>query len=228
MKLIRFASVVVALVLLVAGCSTADGRDMDLLRQVVSQLPRASLVALKANTMRLAGIAWLKKKKGNREVLKLMCRQQNPDGSWGDWYKEVAPDESGFDTAPTLVDYFLDLMTIDHKSYLDVKTNADEAAAYHAIRQSQKYGRIFQCQNEWTVGFAPEEVPQEIVNPDAVKVDDVVENILRLPAPPPEWVGLEGIDKLLPYFCPLAGDPNGWGCPSDPNSPPQQPVPGDK
>lgn len=210
--------------LLVFGCSTPDGKDMDLLRATVSQLPKASLVALKAYTMRKAGIAWLKKKKGNREVLKRMCREQNPDGSWGNWYKDVDVDAEGFDAAPTIVDFFLDSMIIDAKSYLGVKVNRDEAAAYRAIRQAQKFGRVFQCQEEWTVGFSPDEVPQEMVNPDAVKIDDVIENILRQPAPPPELQGLDGFEKLIPYFCPLST----WDCPSDPSQPPQQPVPGDK
>lgn len=63
----------------------------------------------------------------------------------------------------------------------------------------------------WDFRYEPEKVPPELIDPNEISADDVIDAMIALPAPPPGWAA----PQLAPLLCPLGAGP-GWGCPPRP------------
>jgi hypothetical protein len=63
-------------------------------------------------------------------------------------------------------------------------------------------------------GFEPEKLPSKMIDSKAISIDDIIDTIVAMPAPPPGWA----FPELVPLLCPL-GAGEGWGCPPKPDDP---------
>ncbi len=63
------------------------------------------------------------------------------------------------------------------------------------------------CRYVWDFRYEPEKVPPELIDPDEISADDVIDAMIALLAPPPG----SAAPQLAPLLCPLGAGP-GWGC----------------
>lgn len=197
------------------ACSVPDAGDLVNLRAMLGTPGSDRYEALRKWSMRQAAIKWLVKKDPNQRVMKAECREKT-GGRWGSWKEAIRADEDGHNVLDTLVDYFLDSIVTDDMSYLDVEDNLSVILRGEEVDRARESGKQTQCRHVWSPGFAPDEVPQEMVNPSE---DDIVKSLTR--AVMQETPPLPGIPFVpLPALCPLA-EP----CPGDSDQPQPAPTP---
>jgi hypothetical protein len=186
--------------LLCAGCMSPDGTP---------------------DGMRTAYIEWYMNWKAkefmagrpdNERVLHLECRVKPKDGSWSQWESM-----SGFEKLVSDVVRCL-RPSIYERSYMECTARARDVQV--AIDGELDFIRRrfaedghpdteAECRPVFDPGYSPDEVPQDMTDPDAVNSDDIARAILREPPM------LHGNKKrpAFPAKCPQGGD----GCPNRPD-----------
>lgn len=193
------------------GCSIMDPGDRAELRKQIAMLPPDETLFLKKVRMNANALNWLRGKEDNEQMGKLQCRLQ-AGGVWSDWHDEE-PTYLVFDMRECLTDIQLGLTYIMCKDmWVGVNT---QAKINEILHEKQVPGvNDVQCRFVWDFRFEPEKVPANLIDPDKVTIDDSIDTLLRLPAPPPGW----NLPQLVPLLCPLGAGP-GWGCPGTPTDP---------
>ncbi|KYF75866.1 hypothetical protein BE17_28995 [Sorangium cellulosum] len=143
---------------------------------------------------------------------KLQCRYQ-AGGQWSRW-TDQEPTYTVADMLECLTERAFAVtyvMCKDEWYYLERQTRATDLLNSLPVPG----GANVECRFVWDFRYEPEKVPPELVDPNEVTLDDVIDAMIGLPGPPPGWVHPE----LIPLLCPLGAGP-GWGCPPRPSDPP--------
>jgi hypothetical protein len=208
----------IALVLVVGwGCSILDPGDREDLRNYIAAMAPEKISELKRLAMNSKAINWLQSRPRYDQVGKLQCREYSEGQGWEPWrYVEpsytVANLLDCLRNVPLWVTYLQCKDQWFHTRYKTMKSK---------VMERQIAGEKVECRYEWDFRYAPENVPETLINPDTVSVDDIIDFMIASPAPPPGFAASE----FAPLLCPLGAGP-GWGCPDTPATE-SDPSPGD-
>lgn len=198
------------LALLAFGCSIMDPGDRAELRSRIEKMPPVDQGILTTITMNVKGLKWLVGKDDNDQVMKIMCRDDS-SGKMSDWYDRPK-----------------DVLTVaELKVCLELpgkitiyvgcgESWGDEVSgtAYKELEALLPAGTNIDCKYEWDSRYEPAKVDPKAIDPKADDIDDKINALVALPAPPPGW----NIPEIAPLLCPL-GAGSGWGCPPRPTDP---------
>jgi hypothetical protein len=201
----------ILLVVFACGCSIVDPSDRDELRDQIAAMPLEEISRLRMLGMNSAAIKWLEGRPPGDQMGKIQCRYQ-AGGQWTNW----ADQEPSF-----IVDDMRDCL-IRRPFLVNYLMCKDEwEALQRQIRKTDLEnslpipgGATVECRFVWDFRYDPEKGPAELTDPDAVDLDDIINTLIALPAPPPGWA----FPRLVPLLCPLGVGP-GWGCPPGPTDP---------
>lgn len=211
----RASAVLAALLLLTAGCSVPDGGDLDRLTATVAGWSGAARARALAYAMNQRAIDWISARPENDEVGRVMCHRD---------------DESLVEVSVrTVRDVLVCLVAHPDLTYvrcaadmLDHEARVANGAANPTLEQ-QFGGPLSRCFAETSPRYQAHQVEDQlVVNPEAWTDEDLARGLIAAPGPLPGGP----VPGLLPVLCPLAEDPDGWGCPEIPGGPPGQ-TPGD-
>ncbi|WP_437981425.1 hypothetical protein [Sorangium sp. So ce117] len=219
MKLLLKTMAAAAATLIALGCSIVDPSDREELRQQIAMLPPETLSSWDKWNMNVNAVKWLKLYKDpNDQVGKLQCRLK-AGGTWSGWN-----DQEPTYTVADLLDCLLEsgdiavtyTMCADKLQAVDGKSRESKI-----LREEQVPGVTnVECRFVWDSRYEPEKVPSNLTNPRSITVDELIDWLISLPAPPPGFAA----PQLVPLLCPLGAGP-GWGCPPRPTDlPGEQPT----
>ncbi|WP_437276569.1 hypothetical protein WME90_35735 [Sorangium sp. So ce375] len=200
------------LVLLTCGCSILDPSDRDELRGRIATLPPAEMSLMKKMVMNVKAMRWLEHKDENDQMGKLQCRYQ-AGGQWSQWSDQeptytVADMLECLIHRPFAVTY---IMCKDEWASLERQLRKTDLENSRPIPG----GASIDCRFVWDFRYEPEKVPPELIDPDEIGADDIIDAMISLPGPPPGWAVPP---QIVPLLCPLGAGP-GWGCPPSPTDP---------
>ncbi|WP_437899325.1 hypothetical protein [Sorangium sp. So ce124] len=196
------------LALLTCSCSILDPDDRDELRRRIAALPPAEMSLMKRTIMNVKAINWLNGKYEGDQVGKLQCRYQ-AGGQWSKWTDQepthtVADMLECLIRRPFAVTY---IMCKDEWESLERQLRKTDLMNSLPVPG----GTSIDCRYVWDFRYEPEKVPPELIDPNEISADDIIDAMIALPAPPPGWAA----PQLAPLLCPLGAGP-GWGCPPRP------------
>ncbi|WP_437951321.1 hypothetical protein WME98_11085 [Sorangium sp. So ce296] len=201
----------VLLVMLACGCSIVDPSDRDELRNRIASLPPDRIDFLTKLSMDSAATKWLQTRDKNDQVGKLQCRYQ-AGGQWTNWADQEPPC-----TVADILDILLGTpKNITYVMAKDLWQSVETQARKTDLLNSLPIpgGATVECRFVWDFRYDPDKLPAEMTDPSAVDIDDIMQALIELPAPPPGWA----FPELVPLLCPLGAGP-GWGCPPNPTDP---------
>jgi hypothetical protein len=200
------------------GCSVPDGDDMRRLTSSISGWSDSAKQRVIRYAMSRRAIEWLQMKPGKDAAGWVHCRR----GS----------DNEEIDIDVITADDVLKCLLLDSsKSYIDCTVGLLDAKAreYNGSKKAEyeeKLGdSIYGCYGEVERFYDKDHVDELMVDPDAWSDDEIARAVIAIPGPLPGGP----IPGMLPFLCPLAEDPDSWGCPGSPEYPPgETPEPGDE
>lgn len=227
MNLVKKVEAVPSMAVVVAGCSIMDPEDRQELRDRLGALPADAILAMKRTVMNTNALNWLRGRPDHDQMGKLQCRYQ-AGGQWTSW----ADQEPTFTTDDMLYCLRKDPFMMTYIMCMEQWESLESQARRTDLLNSLPVpgGASVECRFVWDFRYDPEKVPRALTDPDAVSIDDMIDCLVGLPAPPPGW---NFLPQIVPLLCPLGAGP-GWGCPPRPTDPtggqPADPVgsrPGD-
>ncbi|WP_437675423.1 hypothetical protein [Sorangium sp. So ce131] len=199
------------LVLLPFGCSIVDPDDRAELRSRIAAMPPGNISLLKQVVMNVRAWDWLEYKDKNDQMGKLQCRYQ-AGGQWSDW-ADQEPRYTVADMFECLIERpFAVTYVMCKDEWESLERQLRETDLMNSLPVPG--GSSVECRFVWDFRYEPDNVPPELIDPDEVTIDDVIDAMIGMPAPPPGWV----FPELVPLLCPLGAGP-GWGCPPGPADP---------
>lgn len=209
----------ISFVFLTFGCSILDPGDRDELRARIRSMPSDEISMLTMAAMNSEAYQWLLGRPPADQVGKIQCRTQT-DGEWTAWTDQEPP-FLVFDLKKCLLDYPFEMTyLLCTKEFESVQTQMKT----NELKNSVPGATNVECKYVWDWRYEPDRVPNELIDSKAISVDDIIDTLIKLPAPPPGWA----FPELVPLLCPL-GAGTGWGCPPKPDDSMggQQPPPAD-
>ncbi|WP_437764701.1 hypothetical protein WMF27_33930 [Sorangium sp. So ce281] len=220
MKLRLKAMAAAAVTVIALGCSIMDPDDRDELRRRIAALPSETLSHLQKTKLNTNALRWLLtyKKDHNDQVGKLQCRLK-AGGTWSGWN-----DQEPTYTVEDLIQCLLGggNIPVTYTMCADEFQGRGNAAMNLKILHEEQVPGVTQveCRFVWDFRYEPEKVPSDLTNPRSITVDELIDWLISLPAPPPGFAA----PQLVPLLCPLGAGP-GWGCPPRPTDlPGEQPT----
>jgi hypothetical protein len=168
--------------------------------------------------MNRRAIEWLEQRNPNDEVGKVLCYRD--DNS----LVEVA--------VRTVDDVIVCLLAHPELLYVQCVDMLNDRAATiangdgKAALEEKFKTRLSQCFAETSFRYKADHVDDPLVtDPEAWEDEDVARALISMPGPLPGGP----VPGLFPVLCPLAEDPDSWGCPGSPDYPPgETPEPSDE
>ncbi|WP_437997438.1 hypothetical protein WMF26_42750 [Sorangium sp. So ce185] len=210
---------VAAVVVLALSCSIVDPGDREELRRRIAMLPPDTLSTWAKWNMNANAVKWLRMYKDpNDQVGKLQCRLK-AGGTWSGWN-----DQEPTYTVADLLDCLLSGgdIPVTYTMCADLFQGVGDAAMKSKILHEQQVPGVthVECRFVWDFRYEPEKVPSNLTNPRSITLDELIDWLISLPAPPPGFAS----PQLVPLLCPLGAGP-GWGCPPRPTDlPGEQPT----
>ena len=192
----------------ITACSVLDPDDRQQLRDRIGAMPPSSDSQFRRLVMNAKAIQWLRMKPENDQVGRMQCRI-GAGGKWGDWqYQEevLKVDRMLECLMHVQLDVTYEMCKDEWVAEMTVKRKNE-------IMEAQIPGADIECRYEWDFRYQPDHIPKNLIEPKSITVDDMIDVLLRLPAPPPGFLAPE----LAPLLCPLGAGP-GWGCPDVPST----------
>lgn len=216
MRSIRSA-MVIALSLLIVACSVPDGDDIKRLTDTIAGWPSA----VKAKTIRYAmnrrAIEWLMTRPQNEEIGRVNCHRAE-DGSLVEVSVRVVEDA---------IRCLLENPALIYVECVENLTSRTAELANGEAKRTlaEKFGELKDCYDETPFVYQSEYVEDDLVEPSSWTDEDIARALISIPGPLPGGP----VPGMLPVLCPLAEDPESWGCPGSPEYPPgETPEPGDE
>lgn len=200
----------VTLMLFAVGCSIMDPGDREELRKRIQLMPENQMSMFTREAMKVAAHRFLEGKRDTERIGKLECRVKE-DGAWSDWYEHLDDLRVPWMrdclwkqplTFMMCIEFWQAEQVTDRREFLKATaTNPDSIDV--------------ECRFIPDPGYEPEKLPSKMIDSKAISIDDIIDTLVALPAPPPGWA----FPELVPLLCPL-GAGEGWGCPPRPDDPP--------
>lgn len=169
--------------------------------------------------MNTNALSWLLTYKDEHDqVGKLQCRLK-AGGTWSGWN-----DQEPTYTVADLIQCLLEGgdIAVTYTMCADEFQGRGNAAMNLKILHEEQVPGVTQveCRFVWDFRYEPEKVPSNLTNPRSITLDELIDWLISLPAPPPGFA----LPQLVPLLCPLGAGP-GWGCPPRPTDlPGEQPT----
>lgn len=210
MNLRRKTLAVAAVAVVASSCSIVDPGDRAELREQLATLPPETLSTWAKWRMNANAVRWLLTYKDpNDQVGKLQCRLK-AGGTWSGWN-----DQEPTYTVSDLLECLLGGgdNPVTYTMCADLFQGVGGAAMESKLLREDPVPGVthVECKFVWDFRYEPEKVPANLTNPRAITLDDLIDWLITLPAPPPGWAHPEFV-RLL---CPL-GAGTDWGCPPRP------------
>ena len=149
---------------------------------------------------------------------KLQCRLK-AGGTWSGWNDQ--------EPTYTVADFIQCLLEggdipVTYTMCADQFQSVDGKSRENKILNEEQVPGVTQveCRFVWDSRYEPEKVPSNLTNPRSISLDELIDWLISLPAPPPGFAA----PQLVPLLCPLGAGP-GWGCPPRPTDlPGEQPT----
>ncbi|AUX27215.1 uncharacterized protein SOCEGT47_077960 [Sorangium cellulosum] len=166
---------------------------------------------MKRMVMSVKAIRWLNYRNEHDQIGKLQCRYQ-AGGQWSQWTDQ----EPSYTVAEMLECLILRPFAVTYVMCKDEWKSLESQIRKTDLQNSLPVpgGASVDCRFVWDFRYDPEKVPPELIDPDAISADDIIDAMIALPGPPPGWA----FPQLVPLLCSL-GAGEGWGCPPRPTDP---------
>lgn len=210
----RIIGIALMFLMFLPGCSVPDGDDMDRLVAAVGGWSQAAKTRVIAYAMNRKALEWAYDRDEHEQIGRTMCYR--PDNS----LIEIAVWKVGDVIVCLMIDPLHDYRRCT-TGMMDEATRLISGEAKEALEQ--KHGSsLSQCFSELSTRFEPDYQDPLLVDPEAWSDDDIARTVIAMPGPLPGGA----FPGFLPVLCPLAEDPDSWGCPETPGGAPGQ-TPGD-
>jgi len=205
---------------IITSCTALDGDDRDDLESAVNRVNEKDRIAMAGMVMRSKTRNWLDGLPRNTRVFQIKCTHKlHPDDiEWTEWRQEIDIFATVADVISCMDGEFLTYSTCLDKLTEEMTQRAEKRWQDRKDASSSILDKQIEteCQEEIDHGFNTMQAPGADDELNRVSAGDIVDWILRTPAPPfglsPSLIG-----ALAPFVCALS-QADGW-CDAAPRGP---------